>query len=86
MGRGAKTRGLTLHIYHVTLPNMGISKDQQIEQKQTAQWHYQNCEIEYDNGEIPAAWCEHLVDVTECLPDPIEPDVYENSQENLNGY
>ena len=65
---------------------MQTSKDIAIEQKQKSQWHYEHCSIEHERNEIPAAWCqEHLVDVTECLPEPIEPDAYDNSEEN-EGY
>ena len=66
---------------------MGITKDQQIAHKQDKQWHFDHCAIEHEDdyrlGTL--AWCEHGVDVTECLPDPIEPDPYDTSEANLNG-
>ena len=69
---------------------MSASKNTAIEQKQKAQWHYDNCTIETEQeylGECGYnAYCvEHLVDVTSCMPEPIEPDPYDNSEEN-EGY
>lgn len=62
---------------------MSRSKNARIDQMQDAQWHYNHCTIEEERNEIPAAWChEHGFDVSECLPDPIEPDPYDNWQEN----
>ena len=62
---------------------MGYTKKLYQELQEKAQWHFDHCEWEYEPNEIPAAYCtEHGVDVTECLPEPIEPDAFDNFQEN----
>lgn len=69
---------------------MSIVKRLLEQKRQEAQFHYDNCELEYetDEGYITSMWCdEHKVDVTECLPEyepnQDEPDPYDNSEENI---
>ena len=62
---------------------MSLTTNALLKKQEETQWHYEHCEIEEDRNEIPAAYCtKHGVDVTECLPEPIEPDAFDNFQEN----
>jgi len=68
---------------------MSGSKNTHIDKKQDSRWHYDNCTIETEetlHGDwgTRAMCVEHLIEVTDQLPEPVEPDAYDNSQENLN--
>lgn len=68
---------------------MKSSREIRIEQLQDKKWHAENCDIEYDteyiHGGTTAHCVQHLVDITELLPDyedMNQDDPYNNFQEN----
>lgn len=58
---------------------MKSARELKIEQSQDLNWHYQNCDIDMDNGRYYDL--THEIEVTDCVPD-YEPDPYDNFQEN----